>query len=1009
MMNYKKLVLSTKKVERIVKKEYGIEGSASKLPGEIDINYKISTKDSQDYILKISRPDTTADYLDFQIKILKFINSKKKNLPIPKIVLNKKKKEISKIEDGSGVKRTARLLTWIPGRLWSSVNPHLDNLRFSLGEKSGMITKLLDGLDHKIAHRKFEWDIAQSLWTKKHLNLFNNDQKKILKYFHKKFESKKDEYNQLRKSIIHNDINDNNIIVSEDLINPSVQSIFDFGDAINTQIINEVGTACAYAIMNQNDPLDAALPVLSGYHNAYPLKENEIDHLYNVIAMRLVISVTKSAINKTKEPGNKYLLISEKHAWELLHKWYNISSEFATYNFRNSCGYSSHPNYEKFKSWALKQSIPITNLFPSVKKTKFNNIDLSVSTKFIEPSEVRDLEIFQYKIERLQEKFPDKILAGGYLEPRALYTTDKYGKSGNSGNENRTIHIGLDFWLPPKTPVHSIFDGEVVMATNDAGDKEYGGLVVLKHKAKDFNFYTLYGHNSVKSATINSVGDKIKKGDKISELGNYPENGNWPPHLHFQIMLSMMDFKIDFPGVMYFNQINIWKEICPDPNLFFKSKSLDSKQEISSHELINFRKKHLGESLKLHYNDPIRIVKGAGQYLMDNTGRLYLDTVNNVAHVGHENPFIVTAGQKQMAVLNANTRYLHESINTLAKKLLKTLPQELSVCHFVNSGSEANELALRMVKESTGQKDMIVSQWGYHGNTNKCVDISSYKFDRKGGKGAPKNTHVIPIPDSYKGKYRGGNTANKYSKEVKKCIDNIHSKGRGVGGFIIEPIISCGGQVELPNGFLKKSYKHIRKAGGICISDEVQVGCGRLGESFWGFQLHDVVPDIITIGKPFGNGHPIGAVVCKEEIAEKFSNGMGFFNTFGGNPVSCTIATEVLSFIEKHNLQKNALLTGDYLKNKLMTLAEKYSIIGEVRGKGLFLGIELTDNKLKPLKDHANYLANRMKEFGILISTDGPDDNVMKIKPPIIFNQEDCDKLIFYLDKIFEEDFMKFY
>ena len=233
-------------------------------------------------------------------------------------------------------------------------------------------------------------------------------------------------------------------------------------------------------------------------------------------------------------------------------------------------------------------------------------------------------------------------------------------------------------------------------------------------------------------------------------------------------MLSMMDFKIDFPGVMYFNQINIWKEICPDPNLFFKSKSLDLKQEISSHELINFRKKHLGKSLKLHYNNPIRIVRGAGQYLMDNTGRLYLDTVNNVAHVGHENSFIVTAGQKQMAVLNTNTRYLHESINTLAKKLLKTLPQELSVCYFVNSGSEANELALRMVKESTGQKDMIVSQWGYHGNTNKCLDISSYKFDRKGGKGAPKNTHVIPIPDSYKGKYRGGNTANKYSKEVKK-------------------------------------------------------------------------------------------------------------------------------------------------------------------------------------------------------------------------------------------------
>ena len=1008
-MDYKKLVLSTNEVEKIVKKEYGILGSASKLQGEIDINYKISTKNSQDYILKISRPDSTSDYLDFQIKILKFINSKNKNLPISKIILNKKKKDITEIVDSYGNKRILRLLKWIPGRLWSSVHPQLDDLRYSLGEKSGNITKLLKDFDHKIAHREFEWDIAQSLWTKKHLNLFNNDQKKILKYFHKEFESKNNDYNQLRKSVIHNDINDNNIIVSEDLISPSVKSIVDFGDAINTQIINEVGTVCAYAIMNQNDPLDAALPVVSGYHSIYPLKENEVEHLYNVIAMKLVISVTKSAINKTKEPGNKYLLISEKHAWELLNKWYNISSEFATYSFRKSCGFNSHPDYDKFKKWCSKQSISISKLFPSIKKNKLEKIDLSVSTKFIEPSELGDLEVFQYKIEKLQEKFPDKILAGGYLEPRAIYTTDKYGKSGNSGNENRTIHIGLDFWLPSKTPVHAMFDGEVVIAINDAGEKEYGGLVVLKHKTKNFDFFTLYGHNSVKSATKHSVGDKIKKGDKISELGNYPENGNWPPHLHFQIMLSIMDYKIDFPGVMYYNQIEIWKEICPDPNLLFKSKSIKSSKGISNAEIVNYRNRHLGKSLKLHYNNPIRIVRGAGQYLIDNTGRLYLDTVNNVAHVGHENPEIVMAGQKQMAVLNTNTRYLHEGINALAEKLLSTLPKELSVCYFVNSGSEANELAIRMIKEVTGQKDIIVSQWGYHGNTNKCVDISSYKFDRKGGKGAPKNTHVIPIPDSYRGKYRGLSTGNDYSKEVKKCIDKIHAKKRGVGGFIIEPIISCGGQVELPNGFLKKTYNYIRKAGGVCVSDEVQVGCGRLGESFWGFQLHDVIPDIITIGKPFGNGHPIGAVVCREEIANKFANGMEFFNTFGGNPVSCSIATEVLSFIEKYNLQKNALLTGGYLKKQLIKLSNKYPMIGQVRGKGLFLGIELVDNELKPLKDHANYLANRMKEFGILMSTDGPNDNVMKIKPPIIFNQEDCDKLIFYLDKIFEEDFMKFY
>ena len=193
------------------------------------------------------------------------------------------------------------------------------------------------------------------------------------------------------------------------------------------------------------------------------------------------------------------------------------------------------------------------------------------------------------------------------------------------------------------------------------------------------------------------------------------------------------------------------------------------------------------------------------------------------------------------------------------------------------------------------------------------------------------------------------------------------------------------------------------------MSDEVQVGFGRLGKSYWGFELHDVIPDIITIGKPFGNGHPIGAVVCSEKIANKFANGMEFFNTFGGNPVSCSIATEVLSFIERNNLQKNALLTGGYLKKELIKLENKYPIIGQVRGEGFFLGIELTDNELNPLEEHANYLTNRMREFGVFMSTDGPDDNVIKIKPPIIFNKEDCDKLIFYLDKIFDEDFMKFY
>ena len=489
-------------------------------------------------------------------------------------------------------------------------------------------------------------------------------------------------------------------------------------------------------------------------------------------------------------------------------------------------------------------------------------------------------------------------------------------------------------------------------------------------------------------------------------LGDQTINGNWAPHLHFQVMLSLLDYTTDFPGVAYTNQIAVWKSLCIDPNALFHIKNLQTKKNTSNEELIGYRKQHLGKSMSLQYKKPLKIVRGEGVYLLDELGRKYLDTVNNVAHVGHENPRVIKAGHKQTAILNTNSRYLHENINLLAKKILATLPPELSVVHFVNSGSEANELAIRMAKTVTGKEDVIASQVGYHGNTNICVDISSYKFDGKGGKGAPDHTHIFPLPDAFRGKYRGKNTGEKYAEEVQQCIDKIHQKGLGVSALIVEPIISCGGQIELPEGFLSRAYAAVRKAGGLCISDEVQVGCGRLGNSFWGFQLHNVLPDIITIGKPIGNGHPLAAVVCTESVANSFANGMEFFNTFGGNPVSCAIGTAVLQTVKKEKLQENALEVGTFLKEQLLNLAKDFPIIGDVRGQGFFLGIELVDAQKKPLPKQTDYLINRMKAHGILMSSDGLDHNVLKIKPPLVFSKENAQQLLWYLRKILAEDVM---
>jgi 4-aminobutyrate aminotransferase-like enzyme/Ser/Thr protein kinase RdoA (MazF antagonist) len=1005
-MSLERSKISIKEILKILELNFDVKGSIKELVGEVDYNFKVESKCGKNYLLKISGPNFESDYIDFQINLLEYLN-KNCEIEITKSELTIEGSRSCIVKDGLGRDRCVRLLSWVEGRLWSSVNPINKSLRKELGYKAAILSNSLINFKHSFSKREIEWDISNSLWVEDHLDKFDTDQKKILKTFIIDFKKNLPLYNDLTKSIIHNDINDNNIIVSNDLLNPSVKSIIDFGDSVYTQTINDLAVTCSYGIMNVNDPLAACCEIISGYNNISSITDNELKLLYNLIAMRLVISVTKSLINRFKEPDNKYLLISEKPAWELLKKWVEVDSEFAYYSYRKACDLNAHPEQNNFYKWALENRFSVTDLFSSIKKNKLYKIDLSVGSKWIGGrNEIEDLELFQYKIEKLQKKYPDKIITGGYLEPRSIYSSNSYEKIGNYGDESRTIHLGLDFWLPPGTKVNSMFDGEIVVAVNDKGHKEYGGLLILKHNIQDLEFYTLYGHNTVESVLKNKVGSKVKKGDVIAEIGNYPENGNWAPHLHFQIILSMLNYKIDYPGVCYFNQMEIWKDLCPDPNLLFKSIDLDNDKHESDEELIKYRHKNLGKSLKLHYDKPIHIVRGEGVYLIDYYGRKYLDTVNNVAHVGHENESVVNEGQNQMSILNTNSRYLHKNINDFTKELLKTLPKELSIVHFVNSGSEANELAVRMMKSHTGENDIIVSEHGYHGNTNICVDISSYKFDGKGGNGAPEHTHVIPMPSKFNGKYQGENSVDDYVGEIEKCIENIKTKKRKLGGFIIEPIISCGGQVELPKGFLKKSYEIIRKNGGICISDEVQVGCGRLGKSFWGFQLHDVVPDIITIGKPLGNGHPIGAVVCTKEIAESFANGMEFFNTFGGNPVSCSIATQVLKVVENQNLQENAKIVGEYFKKELKKLTNEFDLIGDVRGQGLFLGIELIDQKMNSLQKKTKYIINRLKKFGILSNLDGPKNNVIKIKPPLTFHKDNCDKFIFYIRKILKEDYL---
>jgi 4-aminobutyrate aminotransferase-like enzyme len=430
-------------------------------------------------------------------------------------------------------------------------------------------------------------------------------------------------------------------------------------------------------------------------------------------------------------------------------------------------------------------------------------------------------------------------------------------------------------------------------------------------------------------------------------------------------------------------------------------KEAGSRSARTSKELISARRQHLGSSLSISYRQPIHIVAGAKQYLYAADGRRYLDCVNNVAHVGHSHPRVVRAASEQMAMLNTNTRYLHEKLIEYSQRLTALLPESLSVVYLVNSGSEANELALRMARNHSGREDVIVVDGAYHGNTSAMIDLSPYKFDGPGGRGCPSWVHKVPMPDVYRGDQRGEDAGLHYAQTVAQAT----RKSSGIAAFFCEPALSCGGQIILPAGYLREAFAAVRAAGGVCVADEVQTGFGRAGEHFWMFETQAVAPDIVTVGKPIGNGHPLGAVMTTREIADSFANGMEYFNTFGGNPVSCAVGLAVLDVIRDEELQQNALEVGEYLKNGLHQLQGEHPLIGDVRGVGLFLGVEFVRNRetLEPDLAAAAEIVERMKERGVLLSTDGPLHNVIKIKPPLVFSRADADFLLSNLHDVLEK------
>lgn len=1017
----------------IAVEHFGIDGRATRLPGEFDLNFRLSGPDG-DHVLKLS-PAHRRPVFELVTACLARLEEEDAGGRFPQVVarapgISGDSTYIAEV-DVHGEPCVACVLTFLEGVPLAEVRPRSMSVLEGLGALLAELDDALAGFDHPELGREFPWRMEAAPATiRARLGDLDGGRDLVSATLARAAGRLDALHDRLPTTVIHNDANDYNVMVQPTVDGTRLTGLIDFGDMVRGWRAAEIAVAATYAMMGLPDPIEAACALVRGYAPQSPLGADECRAIVPMVALRLCLSVCVQAREMRRQPDNAYLAVSQKPAWELLAALAELDWRIAEFRIREAAGHAPNPALGTPAFGAALARGPQAPLMTPEVLARPHTLDTSVgSLDLPHPDLLATPGALDRWIEAEIAAHRATVGIGRYGEARLFYHAPDFHAPGNDGPEARTIHLGLDLFAPAGTAVHAPLPGTVVSAADNDGPCDYGPTVILRHDlGQGARFHTLYGH--LDRATLRHLepGRVVGAGDVLGWLGGAEVNGGWPPHLHFQVIAldPLHDDGMEvtdpgnFPGVALQRLRTVWEGVLPDPSplsglppgTVTATRRADDPV-LRKRDLTAMRKTVLGSSLSLSYADPIHVVRGVGAYLYDDAGRRYLDTVNNVPHVGHGNRRVAEAIARHSRVLNTNTRYLHGEIVGLADELLARFPAPLEVVFLVCSGSEANELALRMARCHTGNDGVVCLEGGYHGNTGGLVEVSQYKFDGPGGRGPGSRVAVAPMPDTYRGRYRAGSEVDdgalgpRYAEGVARAAGRLDRSagGPGLAAFIAEPILSCGGQIEPPAGYLDAAFRHIRRTGGVCIADEVQVGFGRVGDAFWGFELQDVVPDIVTLGKPMGNGHPVAAVVTTREIADSFANGMEYFSTFGGNPVSCAAARAVLAEIDERGLQERARAVGGRLLGALRELTANHPLVGDVRGRGLFLGIEFVRDRAgrEPYAEACNYLVNRARAMGVLLSVDGPDHNVIKIKPPLVFGKGEADLLVETLGRVLAE------
>ncbi|WP_455911103.1 aminotransferase [Pseudomonas putida] len=949
--------ISADQAAQLLEQHYGLTGTLQSLGSQQDLNYRVDSERGR-FVLKICRGDYAAVELQAQHAALDNLQA---YVRVPKVNRALTGEDLLTVTVG-GQTVHLRLLDYIDGQPLTQL-PHLGrDVIAGFGELCGQVSRALEHFEHPGLDRTLQWDPrhAHALITHLLANLDNLPHRDAIEraanHVHTRLHPLAD---HLPWQAVHLDITDDNVVWQRDAQRHwQVQGVIDFGDLVHTWRIADLSVTCAALLHHADGDPFAILPAIQACHAVTPLQREELQALWPLIVARAAVLVLSSEQQQRLDPDNTYLLKNAEHEWEIFHVATSVPFALMEAAILSCVAEALPPMADQ----------DFAPLLPGLVGREFALIDLGVLSPHFEAG--------NWELPGIDRRLLDEaatvhgLAASRYGQYRLSRTR------AGSAVEPQTFPLHVELHLPHGTVLEAPFGG-----TLRQGDD---GLLCL--------------HDAQLSLRVGGVKTALKPGSVLVK-------GQLLGEVHAPLTVQLCRAELEPPLFCTPSRAPAWQALCPSPAALL-GLACDAEPELDPDALLARRDASFARSQKHYYVDPPRIERGWRNHLIDMQGRSYLDMLNNVAVLGHGHPRMAAVAARQWSLLNTNSRFHYAAIAEFSERLLALAPEGMDRVFLVNSGTEANDLAIRLAWAYSGGRDMLSVLEAYHGWSVAADAVSTSIADNPQALSSrPDWVHPVTAPNTYRGEFRGQDSAPDYVRSVEHNLAKIAASKRQLAGFICEPVYGNAGGISLPPGYLQQVYARVRAQGGVCIADEVQVGYGRMGHFFWGFEEQGVVPDIITMAKGMGNGQPLGAVITRREIAEALEAEGYFFSSSGGSPVSCQIGMAVLDVMQEEKLWENAQVVGGHFKARLEQLIDRHPLVGAVHGSGFYLGLELVRDRLtlEPATEETALLCDRLRELGIFMQPTGDYLNILKIKPPMVTSKRSVDFFVDMLSKVLDE------